>query len=83
MGHLLMVGIKGNGNNGAVAMLERDVNNIRGTLGRFAPELLETEYAREMWALFEEGELTADRQAHGCLRAGREIGRLRWRLAGR
>ncbi len=33
------------GNNGALAMLERDVNNIRGTLGRFAPELLETEYA--------------------------------------
>jgi RIO kinase 1 len=48
------------GNNGALAMLERDVNNIRGTLGRFAPELLETEYAREMWALFEQGELKAD-----------------------
>ena len=48
------------GNNGAFAMLQRDVNNIRGTLGRFAPELLETEYAREMWALFEQGELTAD-----------------------
>src|SRR5438552_1470481 len=27
------------GNNGALAMLERDVNNLRGTLGRFAPEL--------------------------------------------
>jgi RIO kinase 1 len=48
------------GNNGALAMLERDVNNIRGTLGRFAPELLQTEFAREMWALFERGELTAD-----------------------
>jgi RIO kinase 1 len=48
------------GNNGAFAMLERDVNNIRGTLGRFAPELLETEFAREMWALFEQGELKAD-----------------------
>lgn len=48
------------GNNGALAMLERDVNNIRGTLGRFAPELLETEFAREMWALFEQGELRAD-----------------------
>ena len=29
------------------------------TLGRFAPELLETEFAREMWALFEQGELTS------------------------
>jgi RIO kinase 1 len=48
------------GNNAAFSMLERDVNNIRGTLGRFAPELLETEYAREIWALFEAGELTAE-----------------------
>jgi RIO kinase 1 len=48
------------GNNGAFAMLQRDVNNLRGTLGRFAPELLATEYAREMWALFERGELRPD-----------------------
>jgi RIO kinase 1 len=53
------------GNNGARAMLERDVNNIRGTLGRFAPELLETEYALEMWALFELGELHADSELTG------------------
>jgi RIO kinase 1 len=49
------------GNNGALAMLERDVNNIRGTLARFAPELLATEFAREMWSVYEQGELTADR----------------------
>ena len=53
------------GNNGALAMLERDVNNIRGTLGRFAPELLETEFAREMWAQFARGELTADSKLTG------------------
>ena len=53
------------GNNGALAMLERDVNNIRGTLGRFAPELLETQFAREMWALFEQGELHAESQLTG------------------
>lgn len=45
------------GNNAAFAMLERDVNNIRSTLGRFAPELLQTEFAREMWSLYEQGEL--------------------------
>jgi RIO kinase 1 len=45
------------GNNAAFAMLERDINNIRATLGRFAPELLQTEFAREMWALYERGEL--------------------------
>jgi len=54
------------GNNGAFAMLERDVNNIRGTLGRFAPQLLETEFAREMWAQFEQGELTADSKLTGA-----------------
>src|SRR5580700_10096707 len=45
------------GNNGARAMLERDVNNIRGTLGRFAPELLATEFAQ--------GELTGDSKLTG------------------
>ena len=54
------------GNNGAFAMLERDVNNIRGTLGRLAPELLETEFAREMWAQFEQVELTADSKLTGA-----------------
>jgi len=53
------------GNNGAFAMLERDVNNIRNTLGRFAPELLETEFAREMWSLFEQGGLKADTELTG------------------
>jgi RIO kinase 1 len=45
------------GNNAALALLERDVNNLRSSLGRFAPELLATEFAREMWSLFEQGEL--------------------------
>jgi RIO kinase 1 len=53
------------GNNGALAMLERDVNNIRGTLARFAPELLATEFAREIWSIYEQGELTADRKLTG------------------
>jgi RIO kinase 1 len=53
------------GNNGALAMLQRDVNNLRGTLGRFAPQLLGTEYAREMWSLFEKGELLADTELTG------------------
>jgi RIO kinase 1 len=53
------------GNNGAKPMLERDVNNLRGTLGRFAPQLLTTEYAQEMWSLFEKGELHGDTQLSG------------------
>jgi RIO kinase 1 len=48
------------GNNNALAMLERDVSNITTSLARFAPELLDTDYANEMWALFAQGELKPD-----------------------
>ncbi|MEO7430984.1 MAG: PA4780 family RIO1-like protein kinase [Dokdonella sp.] len=48
------------GNNAALAMLERDVLNITTSLARFAPELMETDFANEMWALFQEGELRPD-----------------------
>jgi RIO kinase 1 len=41
-------------------MLERDVNNMRACFGRVAPELLETDYAREIWKLYEAGELTPE-----------------------
>lgn len=53
------------GNNGARAMLERDVDNLSQSLGRFAPELLATRHAREMWALFELGELTPETELTG------------------
>lgn len=45
-------------NNNAKAMLERDVRNITEYYGQFAPELLNTRYAKEIWALFEESKLT-------------------------
>jgi RIO kinase 1 len=45
------------GNNNAFRMLERDVNNMRETFGRAAPELLTTEYAHEIWKLYEDGQL--------------------------
>jgi RIO kinase 1 len=45
------------GNNNAFRMLERDVNNMRATFARAAPELLETEYAHEIWQRYEAGEL--------------------------
>ena len=48
------------GNNNAFQILERDVNNMRATFGRAAPALLETDYAHEMWALYEDGELTPE-----------------------
>jgi RIO kinase 1 len=57
--------VDASGNNNALAMLERDVRNLAETLGRFAPELLTTDYAREMWTLFEQGELKPDTQLTG------------------
>ena len=48
------------GNNNAFRMLARDVDNLRRYCGAFAPELLTTEYAHEMWKLFEAGELRPD-----------------------
>lgn len=53
------------GNNNARAMLERDVNNMTTYYGQFAPELLTTKYAKEMWALYEDGELHADIELTG------------------
>ena len=53
------------GNNAARTMLLRDVNNITASLGRWAPELLDTWYAEEMWALFEAGELRPDSELTG------------------
>ena len=53
------------GNNAARTMLLRDVNNLTASLGQWAPELLDTWYAEEMWALFEAGELHPDSELTG------------------
>jgi RIO kinase 1 len=47
-------------NNNAQAMLERDIKNMTDYYGLFAPALLDSHYAQEMWALYEEGELHPD-----------------------
>jgi RIO kinase 1 len=52
-------------NNNAQVMLERDVANMTNYYAQYAPELLETKYAQEIWALFEEGELDPDLQLTG------------------
>ena len=48
------------GNNNAARMLERDVDNMRAYFGHFAPDLLNTDYGKEIWALYEAGELHPD-----------------------
>ncbi|MEZ5530129.1 MAG: PA4780 family RIO1-like protein kinase [Porticoccaceae bacterium] len=47
-------------NNNARAMLARDVDNMTDYYGQYAPELLTTRYAEEIWSLFERGELHPD-----------------------
>ena len=52
-------------NNHADWMLERDVNNMREYYGQFAPELLTTQYAKEIWSIYESGKLTPDTSLTG------------------
>jgi RIO kinase 1 len=48
------------GNNHAQRMLLRDVGNLRDFFGRFAPELLQTQFGAEIWGLYEHGGLHTD-----------------------
>ncbi len=53
------------GNNHAQAMLALDVNNLRTYFGQFAPSLLDTQYAEEIWALYEHGKLHPETELTG------------------
>ena len=48
------------GNSHAKDMLVRDVSNLANYFGQFAPELLKTQYAKEIWALYERGDLKVE-----------------------
>jgi RIO kinase 1 len=52
-------------NNNAKSMLIRDVENITNYYGQFAPQLLSSRYAQEMWKLYENAELTPETQLTG------------------
>lgn len=53
------------GNNNAPVMLARDVANITRYYAQYAPELAETRYAEELWALHEAGALHPEMQLTG------------------
>ena len=53
------------GNNHAMSMLERDVNNLSTFFGQFAPELLKTQYGKEIWALYARGALSLEVELTG------------------
>ena len=52
-------------NNNAKRMLTRDIDNMTHYYAQYAPQLKQTQYAKEMWALFEAGELHPDTELTG------------------
>lgn len=52
-------------NNNAKALFRRDVDHLASYLGRFAPALRTTDYAREIWDLYEQGLLHPDTELTG------------------
>ena len=54
-------------NNNAERMFLRDVHNMRHYYGQFAPELLETQFGEEMWALYEAGDLSPETELFGIV----------------
>tara|TARA_R110001599_G_C12277354_1_gene663177 strand:- start:15720 stop:16577 length:858 start_codon:yes stop_codon:yes gene_type:complete len=52
-------------NNNAQEMFARDVNKITDYYALFAPELKNTRYAKEMWGLYEDGELQPETRLTG------------------
>jgi RIO kinase 1 len=53
------------GNNHAQRMLLRDVANLRDFFGKFAPELLATDYGAEIWSLYQAGVLSTEMALSG------------------
>jgi RIO kinase 1 len=52
-------------NNNAQEMFARDVNKITDYYALFEPDLKNTRYAKEMWGLYEEGELQPETRLSG------------------
>jgi len=53
------------GNNSAQSMFMRDVNNMTAYYAQYAPELSTTQYGKEIWALYEKGELLPETKLTG------------------
>lgn len=64
-------------NNNAAKMLERDVDNLADYFGRFAPELLTTQYGKEIWKLYESGDLTPQVELTGRFKGSTKVADVR------
>lgn len=54
--------------NTASGILERDLNHLARFFGRVAPEIAQTQYAKEIWALFQSGKLKPDSPLSGTFK---------------
>lgn len=57
--------VNASANNNAEWMFARDVNNMRSYYGQYVPELEQTQYAKEMWQLYQAGELFPETKLTG------------------
>ena len=60
-------------NNNASRMLERDVDNLAAYFGQFAPELLRTDYGKEIWSLYETGALQPQSELTGYFKRNEKL----------
>ena len=60
-------------NNNASRMLERDVDNLAAYFGQFAPELLRTDYGKEIWSLYETGALQPESELTGHFKRNEKL----------
>lgn len=60
------------GNNHAEMMLTRDVNKITDYYALYAPELKNSQYAKEIWNLYETAELSRDVELTGLFEDSEE-----------
>ncbi len=58
-------------NNSARSMLTRDMDNLARYFGRFAPDLLKMDYGRQIWSLYQNGQLHPDATLTGYIEPNR------------
>ena len=61
------------GNSNAGPMLERDVANWASYFGQFAPELADSDYGKEIWRLYQAGNLTPESELTGRIEIDHRI----------
>lgn len=64
-------------NNNAARMLERDVENLTSYFSQFAPQLRSTDYGKEIWKLYQSGDLHPEVQLTGKFKRSEKIADVR------